>query len=76
MRRKSRPGCRPVEPESPVESENFEPDSPVKPQGQDELPAELEADILDELAWCEPDDDHEAEPEPGDFDFERSWDDE
>jgi hypothetical protein len=36
----------------------------------------LEAEILDELAWCERDDDHEAEPEPGDFDFEPSWDDE
>lgn len=48
----------------------------VEPQAPDELPAELEAEILDELAWCERDDDHEAEPEPGDFDFEPSWDDE
>jgi len=48
----------------------------VEPHSPDELPAGLEAEILDELAWCEVDDDRESEPEPGDFDFERSWDDE
>ncbi len=65
MPRKPRSGRRPADRHAPVE-----------PPSPDELPADLEAEILDELAWCELDDDHEAEPEPGDFDFERSWDDE
>ncbi len=30
----------------------------------------------EDLAWCDPDDELEAVPEPGDFYFEPGWDDE
>jgi hypothetical protein len=30
----------------------------------------------EQLDWCDPNHELEAEPEPGDFDFEPDWDDE